>query len=358
MNSAKIPQISQADFGRTKRGEKCVLFRLRNASGVEASITNFGATLASFECFDRLGGRANICIGFDNLAAYEAQSVCVGAVVGRYANRIANGRFSIGSKNYALERNQGENTLHGGSTNFAYRVWEPDFFGIKNDVPTLTLTLFSADGEGGFPGNLSVAVTYRLFNDNRLCLDLAAETDVLTPVSLTHHAYFNLAGNIAHRTHNGLNTHRFQIYSDKILAIRSDGIPTGKYRDVTDTVFDLRNARGISDTLNPLAADLEKTAGFDHNYCFPLSNKTLASQATVFDMQSGRTLEVLSTMPGLQFYTANYLDRVGLRAHSAFCLEPQYYPDSPNQDAFPFDWTSPDNPYLHRIEWRVGVNRP
>lgn len=353
-----MASLTQQSFGETSNNTPCTLFCLRNDAGIEAKITNFGATLVALNCVDRTGQSGNICLSYENVHEYEKQSIFAGSVVGRYANRIGGAVFEVEGKHYSLSKNQGDNLLHGGESTFAYQVWDVVSAGLVDGIPTVVLRILSPDGVDGFPGNLKVDVTFELFNDNRLRLSMHAESDRKTPVSLTQHGYFNLSCDATNSKERALDSHEFQIFSDKILVVDDGLVPTGAYQDVEQSVFDFREYTSLFQYLFPLAAALEKSQGFDHNYCFePWSGKAsdIRHVANVRDKDSGRTLSVRTSLPGMQFYTGNYIDGEGHIRYNAFCMEPQYYPDSPNKPSFPFDWVEPEKDYDHIIEWKMGV---
>ncbi len=347
--------ISEEYFGTSSSGEQCSLYTLQNASGIQAKITNFGATLVALNTFDKRGYLGNVCLGFDTLKEYEAQQVFIGAVVGRYANRIANARFSVEGQSYQLEPNLGMHTLHGGATSLGRRVWRVESACVEDDNPTLTLKVESQDGESGFPGNISATVRYCLAQDNRLTVSFLVETDKKTPISMTHHAYFNLSRSDPAKADDSLSSHAFEIYSDQILAVDEALLPTGEYLSVDGGVFDFRQKKPLANYLEPLHSELTAALGFDHNYCFEPWTAALKKIARVEDEKSGRAMDILSTLPGAQLYTGNYLFDAGFNKYGAFCIEPQFYPDSPNITGFPFEWCSPEAPYEHTIEWRFSV---
>ncbi|WP_086930437.1 aldose epimerase family protein [Agarilytica rhodophyticola] len=353
-----MASLTQHSFGETSSNIPCTLFCLRNDAGMEAKITNFGATLVALNCFDRRGDIGNICLSYPSLSDYEQQGIFVGSVVGRFANRIGGAGFDMDGKHYSLTKNHGDNLLHGGPSTFAYRVWDIVDAGIVNDVPTLVLRINSPDGSEGFPGNIQVEITFELFNDNRLRLSMHAQSDKKTPVSLTQHGYFNLSCDAMNKKARALDSHEFQIFSDKILVADDTLVPTGEYQDVENSVFDFREYESLSASLFPLAQALEKSQGYDHNYCFePWSGNVsdIKLRANVRDRDSGRMLSIYSTLPGMQFYTGNYIDGEGHIRYNAFCMEPQFYPDSPNKSHFPFRWVEPGEDYKHVIEWKTGV---
>jgi len=351
-----LVKVSTRDFGITEDGQACRLFTLENSQGANVSIIDFGASLVEFNCLDKDGNLGDIALGYSALAPYEQQRIYLGAAVGRFANRIGNARFTIDGERHSLAANQGDNILHGGDASFAYKVWKLEMLDTSLGHPRLILSHFSPEGEAGFPGNLTTKITFELLNDGCLRLSLHADADKKTPVSLTYHPYFNLSNQAKSEHAGALDDHTFQIFSDKITAVDKELVPTGEFNRVDDTLFDLCKAKSISADLSPLHPTLEPSAGFDHNYCFEpwqAANPPLRLQARALSTTSGRVLDVHSTLPGLQFYSGNHMDGAGFVRYNAFCLEPQFYPDSPNKPEFPFQWTGPEQPYHHIIEWRV-----
>lgn len=347
--------ISDVSFGTSACGSACALYTLQNSAGIQAKITSFGATLVALNTFDKHGALGNICLSFDSLKQYEDQQVFIGAVVGRYANRIANAQFSLDSETYQLDANLGKHTLHGGYSSLGRRVWELESASVIDGNPTLVLRIESRAAESGFPGNIVAKVSYCLTEDNCLIINFFVNTDKKTPISMTHHAYFNLSQRGPLKQNNSLSSHLFEIFSDRILAVDEELMPSGEYFSVDNTIFDFREKKSLVEHLAPLDSLLSSSLGFDHNYCFEPWNGELKDIASVEDIESGRVMKIRSTLPGAQLYTGNYLLDAGFSKYSAFCIEPQFYPDSPNKTAFPFAWCEPEKPYDHTIEWRFSV---
>jgi aldose 1-epimerase len=327
-------KMQKQSFGKTEDGQPVDLYILTNKNGVEAAITNYGGTVASLKVADRNGKFEDVVLGYDNLDGYATGKAYIGATVGRYANRIAHATFRLDGTTYALAKNDGDNHLHGG---FNKRVWTAkDVSGSAGQA--LELTYLSKDGEEGFPGNLPVKVVYTLTDQNELRIDYTATTDKDTVLNLTNHAYFNLAG----QGNGDILQQQVMIQADRFTPIDATSIPTGELRSVKGTPFDFTNSTAIGARIDQDDQQLKLGRGYDHNWV--LNNGTpgslfLAAQA--YDQHSGRVLEVLTTEPGIQLYTGNFLDGIHgkddkvYNRRYAFCLETQHFPDSPNHPNFP-----------------------
>jgi aldose 1-epimerase len=328
--------IGKAPFGRV--GDQPVdIYTLTNVHGIEARITTFGAAIVSLRTPDRAGQLRNIVLGFDSLDPYLAGVPYFGATVGRYANRIAGGRFTLDGHSYQLATNDGPNSLHGGHRGFDKRVWSAQASDSAHG-PELRLTYVSASGEEGFPGELTAHVSYRLGNDDTLAIEYQATTTAATPVNLANHAYFNLGGDTS-RTILG---HRLTINADRYTPVDATLIPTGELRSVAGTAFDFRAAQAIGSRIDDPDEQLHLGHGYDHNWVLNKARPgTLTLAAVLSDPDSGRSLEIRTTQPGLQFYSGNFLNGKPAGTGSVFdyrtglCLETQHFPDSPNQPAFP-----------------------
>jgi aldose 1-epimerase len=329
---------SKKPFGKTSDGQSVDLFVLTNKGGAEASITNFGGAVVSVKVPDRNGKLADVVLGYDTLDGYVNDKAYFGAIVGRYGNRIAHAQFVLDGKTYTLAKNNGDNSLHGGIKGFNKAVWAAKTLSAK-DGQSLELSYLSKDGEEGFPGNLKVTVTYTWTDANALKIEYSATTDKKTVVNLTNHSYFNLAGEGS----GDILDHVLTIEADQFTPVDSGLIPTGEFRDVTNTPFDFRKPTGIGARINQDDEQLKLGGGYDHNFVLRMAmdhGESLAARA--LEPASGRVLEVWTTEPGVQFYTGNFLDSKtpGKGGHSyprrsAFCLETQHFPDSPNQPKFP-----------------------
>ena len=332
--TAQVMKVVQKPFGVTPDGQKVSLYTVSNGRGLSLQLTDYGATIVSLEAPDREGRSANINLGFDTLEGYLNHTAYFGCTVGRYANRIAKGKFELDGKEYTLATNNGPNHLHGGKEGFNRKVWkaEPVEEGRQAGV---RFRYRSPDGEEGYPGTLDVTVEYLLTTDNELRMEYTAETDAPTVLNLTNHAYWNLAG----AGSGTILDHELMLTADKYLEVDDTLIPTGKLADALDTAMDFTRTQTIGSRIAELKKDEEGPRGYDHNYILPAVDDKLILAARVREPKSGRVMEVRTTQPGVQLYTGNFLDggqeNGGHPQHGAFCLETQHYPDSPNQPDFP-----------------------
>jgi aldose 1-epimerase len=335
--SPKDTNITRQPFGLTKDGKSVELYTLRNKNGMEAKITNYGGIVVSLLAPDRDGKMGDIVLGYDTLAQYIADNPYFGALIGRYGNRIGKARFTLNGVEYALAPNDGKNCLHGGVKGYDKVVWKAEEVSSK-EGPALHLSYASPDGEEGFPGALMVNVVYTLTEANELRIDYSAVSDKPTVVNLTHHSYFNLAG----EGNGTILDHLMRIDADQMTAVDSDLIPTGELRSVEGTPLDFRKPVRIGDRIDADYEQLKVAGGYDHNWVLNKTTNALTVVASVEEPVTGRTMDVLTTEPGLQFYSGNFLTgkHVGKKNHpyvyrSGFCLESQHYPDSPNRSEFP-----------------------
>jgi aldose 1-epimerase len=339
--------ISKIDWGKVD-GKEVYLFTLVNNKGTEVKISNYGGTVTSFITPDKNDKKSEIIIGFDSLNQYLQKPPYFGALIGRYGNRIANAKFTLDGTTYHLAANDGKNTLHGGLKGFDKVVWDAT---IPNDsVPSLTLKYLSKDGEEGFPGNLDVTVQYTLTDQNELKIEYNAETDKATPVNLTNHTYFNLSGDV----NNTILDESLMIDADRYTPVDSTLIPTGKITPVKGTPYDFTSPKKIGKDIN------EVKRGYDFNWVLNRKDSSLQKVAVLSDPISGRTLEVYTTEPGIQFYTGNFLDgkfvnRDGkpIKQHTALCLETQHFPDSPNEPGFPSTILRPGEKYHSLTVYKI-----
>ena len=346
--AAKPGSTKKSSFGKTPDGEPVDLYTLTNKNGVEAAITTFGGSVVSLKVPDRSGKLGDVVLGFDSVDGYANNTSYIGALIGRYGNRIGHAQFKLEGKTYTLAKNNGENTLHGGIKGFNKAVWTAKEVSAK-DGQALELTYLSKDGEEGFPGNLYVRVIYTLTDSNALKMDYSATTDKDTVLNLTNHSYFNLAGPGSEE----VLSHVLMIEADKFTPVDSGLIPTGELRDVAGTPFDFRKPTAMGARINADDEQIKLGGGYDHN--FVLRRKLgdpISLAARVVEPTTGRVVEVWTTEPGVQFYTGNFLDGslkgkggISYTKRSAFCLETQHFPDSPNKPKFPSTELKPGERY-------------
>ncbi|MGH9902094.1 MAG: aldose epimerase family protein [Pyrinomonadaceae bacterium] len=347
----------KVSFGKVD-GKNVELYTLINRHGAEAKITNYGGIVVSLRVPDRDGKLDDVVLGFDGPEGYEkAPSTYYGALVGRYGNRIARGRFKLGGVEYKLATNNGENHLHGGDRGFDKVVWAARPLRRVRDGAALELTYLSRDGEEGYPGNLRARVVYTLTNGNELRIDYSATTDKATVVNLTHHSYFNLAG----QGGGDILGHRLMINASRFTPINASLIPTGELRGVKGTPFDFTRPTAIGARIDGDDEQLKFGAGYDHNWVLKGRAGTLRKAAEVYEPMTGRGMEVWTTEPGMQFYSGNFLDgavgkggRVYERRHG-FCLETQHFPDSPNKPNFPSTVLRPGGAYRTTTFYRFSA---
>ena len=349
------PQISKEPFGRTKDGMPVDLFTLRNTKGIEARICTYGGIVVSFKAPDRDGKLGDVVLGYDDLDGYLTNNPFFGCLVGRYGNRIAQGKFTLKGKEYTLATNNGPNALHGGLRGFDKVVWEPSIQ-TTPDGPALQLRYLSKDGEEGYPGNLAVTALYTLTEDNGLRLEYTGTTDKETIVNLTQHSYFNLAQK------GDVLKHIVMIQADRFTPVDSTLIPTGELRPVEGTPLDFRKPTAIGARINQDDEQLKFGNGYDHNWVINKPPGDLSLAASVYEPTTGRVLEVLTTEPGLQFYTGNFLDGTikgkggwVYMTRNGFCMECQHFPDSPNHANFPSVVLKPGEVYRNTIIYRLSV---
>ena len=343
-------KVETSFFGMTAEGDSAMLYTLTNEKDINIAITNYGGIITGIYTPDKNGKTTNITLGFDNLEQYLEGHPYFGALVGRYGNRIALARFSLDGESYDLAPNNGNNSLHGGVKGFDKVLWTPEIISC-DERSVLKLTYTSPDGEEGYPGNLAVAVTYELLMD-QLFITYEAETDKATVLNLTNHTYFNLAGE------GTILDHILYISASRYTPVNDELIPTGKLANVEGTPFDFRKPNVIGERFDELSGD---PVGYDHNYVIDGSEGERRLAAKVLDPLTGRTLEVNTTEPGVQFYTGNFLDGTLVsdgRAyvqHSGFCLETQHFPDSPNQADFPSTVLRPGELFVSQTIFKFGV---
>ena len=323
--------VSTKSFGTGPDGEPVDLFTLKNNKDVEVSITNYGGTITSLNVPDRNGVFGDVVLGYETLEEYIKNPRYFGALIGRHANRIAGGRFSLNGVEYQLAQNNGSNHLHGGNKGFDKRVWD-----ASETSAGLHLEYLSKDGEENYPGNLHVVVDYSLTDENELRIEYQATTDKDTIVNLTNHSYFNLAGQ------GTILDHELTLFTDSFTPVRSDLIPTGEIWAVENSPMDFRTSRAIGSRLDQLIPELSYSQGYDHNFTLRGQAGTIRWVARLREPVSGRVMEVFTTQPGMQVYSGNFLDGsligkggVAYQKYAALCLETQHYPDAPNHPNFP-----------------------
>jgi aldose 1-epimerase len=356
---AASPNIESASFGRTRGGQEVTIYTLQNENGVRAKVITYGAIIYSLEVPDKTGKMVNVTANRETLADYEAKSACFGAVVGRFANRIANARFSLDGKEFAITRNAGKHHIHGGSKGFDKVVWTarairgPDSVAVKMEYTSL-------DGEEGYPGTLKCGILYELNNKNEWKMHYTAESDKPTPVNLSNHAYWNLAGAYS----GDVLQQELTVNSEQYLLADEALIPTGEYASVEGTPVDFRQAHKIGERMAKIT---EKQFGGGYDHCMVIKqNKPgeLALAAKLADPQSGRTMEVWTTEPGVQIFSANFGPGAfegpggyGYPRHLGLCLETQHFPDSPNKANFPSTILRPGQVFSSTTIHKFGSDR-
>lgn len=352
-------EITKASFGKTADGESVDIYTLKNRNGMEAKITNYGGIVVSLTAPDRNKKYADVVLGFNDLDSYLKGHPYFGAIIGRYGNRIAKGRFTLNGVEYKLAVNNGENHLHGGIKGFDKVVWTAKPMKTKAGA-VLSLTYLSKDGEEGYPGNLTVKVDYTLTNRDELRIDYFAQTDKETVTNLTHHSYFNLAG----EGNGDILSHQLMINANQFTPTDAGSIPTGELRNVQGTPFSFLTSTTIGARIDQDDQQLKFGGGYDHNWVVNGKAGSLRQAATAYESTSGRVMEVWTTEPGVQFYTGNFLDGTltgksgkPYPKRSGFCLETQHYPDSPNKPAFPTTTLKAGKPYRSTTIYRFSARK-
>lgn len=359
------PGVERSLFGHLPDGREVDCYRITNDHGLEMRVINYGGIIVSLKTPDRSGDLDDIVLGFDALddylsQAYRQANPYFGALIGRYGNRIADGRFSLEGETYRLPTNDGPNTLHGGDVGFNQHLWHAEPFSSAHGKGVV-LTYTSEEGEQGFPGRLSSRVSYTLTQDNELVIDYRAKTSRATPVNLTQHSYFNLQG----EGNGSIMNHQLMINASAYTPVNATLIPTGEIANVDGTPFDFREPTAIGERMGQKNTQLAYAQGYDHNFVLtknPGQNGEPALAARVIEPQSGRVLEVSTTEPGLQFYSGNFLDGglIGKRGqpytrHAGLALETQHFPNSPNQPNFPSTILQPDECYHSQTVYRFAT---
>lgn len=342
-------------FGEAN-GQEVSLYTLTNANGMEVAITNYGGIVVSIKVPDKQGKLGDVVLGYDNVSGYVNDKAFLGAIIGRYGNRIAHGKFVLDGQTYSLAKNDGENSLHGGPGGFNKQVWSAKE--VPGKTPALELTYVSKDGEEGYPGKLSAKVEYVLTDKNELKISYTATTDKATVINLTNHSYFNLAG----QGQGDILGHELTIHADRFTPVDSSLIPTGELPPVKGTPFDFTKPTTIGARIGQDDQQLKFGLGYDHNWVLNREGKTLALAAEVHDPGSGRKMEVWTTEPGIQFYSGNFLngtihgkDGKVYPQRGALCLETQHFPDSPNHPSFPTTTLKPGQTYQTTTVYKFSV---
>ena len=350
-------KITKAPFGKTGDGQAVDLYTLSNPSGMKAKITNYGGIVTELHVPDKNGDNGDVVLGYDKLSSYIEASPYFGCITGRYANRIAKGRFTIDGNEYKLATNNGDNHLHGGVAGLDKKVWSAkEVKGVGR--AGIEFSYLSPDGEEGYPGNLHCKVTYWLTVQNEIEIQYEATTDKSTHLNLTHHSYFNLAG----AGSGDILDHEVELFADKFVPTDATNIPLGELAPVKGTPFDFLTPHKIGARIGEKNQQLKVGLGYDHNWVINSTGKGLELAARVTEETSGRVMEVLTDQPGIQFYTGNFLDgsNVGKGGNvyehrNAFCLETQKFPDSPNNPSYPSSLLEPGQTYRHVCIYRFST---
>ncbi|WP_218597718.1 aldose epimerase family protein [Polaribacter sp. NJDZ03] len=346
----KLIDANQFSKGFEKQGIK--LFTLKNKNGIVSQITNYGGRVVNLFTPDKEGLFKDVVLGYDTAKEYlEKPDHFFGAIIGRYGNRIADGKFSIDNNEFLLPKNEVENQLHGGNKGFHTIVWQA----TQISASSLELTHFSKHLDQGFPGNLEVKVLYTLTENNELQIEYSAVSDAKTVINLTNHSYFNLSGNF----NKSIENHLFQINATHYLPVNDKMVPVGVLEDVTNSPFDFKKLKKLEHVVDKEHQQIELGSGFDHNFVLDDVNSGFVAKA--IDENSGRSLEVYTTEPGVQFYSGNHLNNLEgkndilYQKRAAFCLETQHFPNSPNQSNFPSTLLLPEEKYFSRTIYKFSV---
>ncbi len=344
--------VQKESFHVMHNGKQVELYTLKNTKGMVVQITNYGGKIVSIIVPDRDGNMADVCLGYESAEEYFDGIASLGATMGRFANRIANAQFTLNDSTYHLAKNNGEHTIHGGEKGFRFKVWDAR----QLDERTLELSYVSKDGEEGFPGNLMLNVLFTVTEQNELKLDYHATTDKPTVLNVTNHAFFNLAG----EGNGDILDHELLVNADAFTPVNSTAIPTGEVRNVEGTPMDFTEMKRVGDRIDEDYDQLKHVGGYDHNFVLKKKENELALAALLYEPVSGRVMEVKTTEPGLQVYTANSLNGKGKGGKtygpkSSICLETQHYPDSPNHQNFPTTALNPGKDYISTTIYKFSV---
>jgi aldose 1-epimerase len=350
--------LPKESFEKQVDDKKVSLYNLKNDNGVVCQITNYGARVVTLFVPNKDKKRTDVVLGLESIDQYLKNGEYLGAIVGRYGNRIANGKFSLDGKTYSLFKNNGPNTLHGGKKGYADVVWDAHAYITTNGEDAIELSYLSKDGEEGFPGNLQIKVTYTLTEANELKIEYWAQTDAATVLNLTNHAYFNLKG-----AGNGdIFSHNLTLFADNFTPTDSTLIPTGKIQNVANTPMDFRTPHTIGERINENTIDLKYGLGYDHNWILNKKSNELTLAANVLEPSTGIEMKVFTTEPAIQFYSGNFLDgkiigkeKKQYNHRTAFCMEAQHYPDAPNHANFPSTVLKPGDTYTQTTIYQFGL---
>lgn len=346
--------IMKENFQLNHEGKQIELFTLKNSRGMIVQVTNYGGKLVSIIVPDREGDFGDVCLGYESAEEYVKGIASLGATMGRVTNRIANAQFTLNDSTYHLAKNNGEHTIHGGTKGFRFKVWD----GKQLDEKSVELSYFSEDGEEGFPGNLTLKVMFMVTEENELSLTYHATTDKPTVINFTNHAFFNLAG-----AGNGdILDHELMVNADVFTEVDTEAIPTGEFGSVEGTPLDFSEMKRVGDRIDDDYDQLNHVGGYDHNYVIKKDEDVLAMAALLYEPVSGRVMEVKTTEPGIQIYTANSLSGQDIGkggkaygARSSICLETQHFPDSPNHDNFPSTVLIPGEDYVSTTIYKFST---
>jgi aldose 1-epimerase len=351
--------ITKELFGKLADGREAHLFILKNAAGMTVKLTDFGATIVSVDVPDRNGKLADVVLGYDSVGGYQHGSYYFGAVVGRYANRIAGGKFVLDGKTYQVSLNDGPNSLHGGKIGFNKVLWNAEPLETPKG-PAVKFTYVSKDGEEGFPGTVTVTATYTLTKDNAIRIDYTGTTDKTTILNVCNHSYFNLTGDPT----KTILDHELMINANKITPVNSTLIPTGKFENVANTPFDFRKMTAIGARINEDNEQLKVCRGYDMNFVLDGYTGKVRKVAELYDPSTGRVMDVLTDQPGIQFYSGNFLNGmdagkggVKYQYRTGLALETQHYPDSPNEPKFPSVVLKPGHEYETTTIYKFSVKK-
>lgn len=356
MVATATPPIQKKEFGKTSDGQTVYAYTLTTPSGSSMTVITYGGIITQLKVPDKNGKLGDVVLGFDNLRQYEMESPYFGAIIGRYSNRIANGEFKLGGVTYKLPINNGPNTLHGGFKGYDKRIWDADA-AMTADGPAVRLSLVDPGGSEGFPGTVHISVIYSLTADNTVKIQYFATSDKPTPVSFTNHSYFNLKDD----GRSPIFDHVLQLNADHYLPVNANQIPTGEIAPVKGTPIDFTLPKPIGRDLKAMGG---KPIGYDHNLCLNSQDGSLVKAAVIDEPTTGRHMEVWTTEPGLQLYSGTFLDGtvkgkdgIAYQQYTAFALEAQHYPDSPNHSNFPSSILKPGQVYRQITEYRFSVNK-